>query len=372
MAVLLIMNDIWHYPRNELASLIINGMKSDLIDRSTIFAPRKSGKTEFILKDLLPLAEEQGMLVVYVDFWRDKTNPQQVFINAALSAMTKKKTWMSQVKDNMGFKLDVALDGFKVGVGSKNAEQTLSLEQTFSALEACKADILLLLDEVQHLATKPEDESFINFTAALRSFMANRNDKKVKGVFTGSSQDALSKLFAATDAPFYDSAQTLPFKPLSEGFVEACLNTFEKVTSGKQLSKADALTVFTQLNAIPGRFINLLKQMALNMVYDIAKGSELFTPEIMDAEVAAFQNTVQRLTDREMAVLVQLIKTECKDPYSEVNIAKLKENFGSSASKSTIQNAMKKLSNLDVIYKAGHGEWRFSDPAFVKYILLAK
>lgn len=366
------MNDIWHYPRNELTSLIIDGMRNDLIDRSTIFAPRKSGKTEFILKDLLPLAEEQGMLVVYVDFWKDKTNPQQVFINAALSAITKKKTWVSQVKDNMGFKLDLGLDGFKVGIGAKSAEQALTLEQTFSALEACKADILLLLDEVQHLATKPDDESFTNFTAALRSFMANRSDKRVKGVFTGSSQDALSKLFASTDAPFYDSAQTLPFKPLSEGFVNACLKTFEKVTSGKQLSKDDALKVFTQLNSIPGRFINLLKQMALNMVYDINKGSELFTPEIMDAEVAAFQNTVQKLTEREMAVLVQLIQTDCKDPYSETNIEKLKDSFGPSASKSTIQNAMTKLSDLDIIYKAGHGEWRFSDPAFVKYIIMAK
>ena len=92
----------------------------------------------------------------------------------------------------------------------------------------------------------------------------------------------------------------------------------------------------------------------------------------MDAEVAAFQNTVKKLTGREMAVLVQLIRTECKDPYSEVNIEKLKENFGLSTSKSTIQNAMTKLSSLDIIYKLGFGEWRFSDPAFDKYIVMAK
>ena len=71
-------------------------------------------------------------------------------------------------------------------------------------------------------------------------------------------------------------------------------------------------------------------------------------------------------------VLVQLIQTECKDPYSESNIEKLKQTFGLSASKSTIQNAMTKLSALGIIYKAGHGEWRFSDPAFVKYIMMAR
>ncbi|MFC3122753.1 hypothetical protein [Agaribacter flavus] len=73
-----------------------------------------------------------------------------------------------------------------------------------------------------------------------------------------------------------------------------------------------------------------------------------------------------------MAVLIQLIKTECRDPYSEANIEKLKDNFGPSTSKSTIQNAMNKLSELDIIYKVGHGKWHFSDPAFVKYVLLAK
>ena len=366
------MNDIWHYPRTDLASFIINGMKGDLIDRSTIFAPRKSGKTEFILKDLLPLAEENGMLVVYVDFWKDKTNPRQVFINSVISAITKKKTWVNQVKDNVGFKFDLGLDGFKLGMGVKSIEHPLTLEQAFSSLEACNADILLLLDEVQHLATKPGDEGFTDFTASLRSFMANRSDKRVKGVFTGSSQDALSKLFTTTDAPFYDSAQTLPFKPLSEDFVNTSLNTFTKVTNGKQLSEADSLAVFYQLNAIPGRFINLLKQMALNLVYDINKGAELFTPNIMDTEVSAFQSTIAKLTDKDVTILIQLIKTECKDTYSENNINTLKDILGSSVSKSTVQNAIEKFSNLDIIYKVGHGQWRFSDPAFVKYIITSK
>lgn len=366
------MNDIWHYPRSELASLIIDGMKNDLIDRSTIFAPRKSGKTEFILKDLLPLAEQQGMLVVYVDFWKNKPNPEQVFINAVVNAISKKKTWVNQVKDNVGFKFDAGIDGFKVGIGSKNADQTLNLDQIFTALETCKANILLLLDEVQHLATKPDDENFVNFTAALRSFMANRNDKKVKGVFTGSSQDALSNLFAATDAPFYDSAQTLPFKPLSEDFVDKCLSTFKRITNGKQLSRDDAIKVFINLNSKPGQFINLLKQMALNMVYNINKGSELFTPEIMDAEISAFQNTIQKLSEREMTVLSHLITTECKNPFSQSNIEKLKQTLDSSASKSAIQNTLDKLSSLDIIYKVSRGKWKFSDPAFIKYVVTAR
>ncbi|OCQ08671.1 hypothetical protein AKH09_10890 [Vibrio parahaemolyticus] len=36
--------DIWHYPRTELATFILNGMDKGLLQRVSIFAPRKRGK----------------------------------------------------------------------------------------------------------------------------------------------------------------------------------------------------------------------------------------------------------------------------------------------------------------------------------------
>ncbi|NMS64474.1 hypothetical protein HKB19_02465, partial [Vibrio parahaemolyticus] len=48
--------DIWHYPRTQLATFILNGMDKGLLQRVSIFAPRKRGKTQFIQKDIIPMA----------------------------------------------------------------------------------------------------------------------------------------------------------------------------------------------------------------------------------------------------------------------------------------------------------------------------
>ncbi|WP_192945247.1 hypothetical protein [Vibrio alginolyticus] len=39
--------DIWHYPRTQLATFILNGMDKGLLQRVSIFAPRKRGKNSF-------------------------------------------------------------------------------------------------------------------------------------------------------------------------------------------------------------------------------------------------------------------------------------------------------------------------------------
>jgi len=60
--------DIWHYPRTQLATFILNGMDKGLLQRVSIFAPRKRGKTQFIQKDIISMARELGVLPIYVDF----------------------------------------------------------------------------------------------------------------------------------------------------------------------------------------------------------------------------------------------------------------------------------------------------------------
>jgi len=68
--------------------------------------------------------------------------------------------------------------------------QRPTLHSVFDALNTHDTPILLLLDEVQHLATSAD---YASFTAALRSFMTARSDNKIKAIFTGSSQEGLNK-----------------------------------------------------------------------------------------------------------------------------------------------------------------------------------
>lgn len=44
--------EIWHYHRPALAKIYLDTLNAGLVTTTTIFAPRRAGKTSFLLKDL--------------------------------------------------------------------------------------------------------------------------------------------------------------------------------------------------------------------------------------------------------------------------------------------------------------------------------
>ena len=72
----------WHFPRAELAEQVMDRFQVGATTALTLFAPRRMGKTEFVNKDLLPLAEKQGYLTAYVNFWDRKQSPADSLIVA--------------------------------------------------------------------------------------------------------------------------------------------------------------------------------------------------------------------------------------------------------------------------------------------------
>ena len=49
-------SDPWHFPRESLASSVVDTLESGMVNAITLFAPRRMGKTEFVCTDLAPLA----------------------------------------------------------------------------------------------------------------------------------------------------------------------------------------------------------------------------------------------------------------------------------------------------------------------------
>jgi len=63
--------DGWHYPRENLAehylSLLVLGVSSDF----SIIAPRRKGKTLFVLQDLAPQSQKKKYIPVYASLWQN-------------------------------------------------------------------------------------------------------------------------------------------------------------------------------------------------------------------------------------------------------------------------------------------------------------
>ena len=84
----------WFYHRPKLAldittqllspGVLDQGLRSGLF----LFGPRRSGKTTFLLQDLVPALENVGALVVYVDLWSDvSAYPGTLVLDALRSAL---------------------------------------------------------------------------------------------------------------------------------------------------------------------------------------------------------------------------------------------------------------------------------------------
>ena len=83
--------DAWHYPRENLAARTLNALVEGSAKALTLFAPRRTGKTEFLTKDLTPYAESKGHKVVYISFWRAPLSPLALILYS-LEVTLKSKT----------------------------------------------------------------------------------------------------------------------------------------------------------------------------------------------------------------------------------------------------------------------------------------
>src|SRR5882672_9206331 len=74
--------DPWHYPRSELAKRTFTLIEKRLAKALVLFGPRRIGKTEFLIRDLGPLAEKAGHRVVYASFWQSPLSPVATLLTA--------------------------------------------------------------------------------------------------------------------------------------------------------------------------------------------------------------------------------------------------------------------------------------------------
>jgi hypothetical protein len=256
------MSDIdWHYPRTVLARSYLATLQAGLISSIVLFAPRRTGKTEFLLEDLLPAADAAGFRTVYCSMWQNRSDPLAALAQS-LAHAARPRTFGERLQRRLFSplkKTSLDLELGPVGKQSAEAEFNSAPAPAKGALEnlpdlidavlrASKGKVLIAFDEIQHLA-KPE---FIALVAALRTTLDVRK-RSVKTVFTGSSRDRLQMMFSQIRAPLFQFGQSSDFPDLDHDFVAFVMHAFERAT-GRQVALADAIAAFADTNSTPGLF----------------------------------------------------------------------------------------------------------------------
>jgi hypothetical protein len=347
----------WHFPRYALAERYLQTLKTGP-QSLAIFAERRKGKTEFLNYDLTPIALKQRYRCTYINFWEDRTNPVTCVVNGIDRSLRSELT--GRLK---GWKKEVSLK-----LGALQAKLTKepelspsSANAAFDCLMQPKGAVLLMCDEVQHLATNP---AFEDFTASLRTFI-DSNKARIRVVFTGSSQDNLNRLFKSQRAAFYNSASITPFPDMGIDFVRFLSDRFYFLTCRK-LDPQAIMPVFVQHHYSPAFIVELLQVMVRDGFYDMESGlAHYYSLNPPDEEHRITWATLSAL-EKELTKF--LVQNESAPLYSDETYRVIGEALGILIGQGAIQSALKRLRDKGILINAGRGIWEFENSGFKDYV----
>jgi len=362
-------NSHWHFARTEFAERVMQSFVSGGSTALTLFAPRRTGKTQFLLHDLAPAAEKRNCTVVYASFWQTTDTPVDTLIHAIDRAMEKPGFWQRAQSAWTGMKPKIRIAPMGIGgeIDLASAPKTesrqdplLTLDDKIGRLPAtAEAPVLFMLDEVQGLAS-PEHGAFV---AALRTSLDKRRDT-VRTIFTGSSVDGLRAMFSNRQAPFFHFGSNIELPPLGEDFVRHMLKA-HKIATSRDVPLDAALAFFEQVDHSPYMMRNVLERMALNPADDFETAAARIRDEL--AERQGFPALWSDLNALAQAVLVEIVRGETALTSGSARKRLGQATGGDSVSPGRISGAIRTLGRKHIIHKVD-GNWVLQDADFGRYI----
>lgn len=366
----------WHYPRADLAASYLDTLQAGLISSMVLFAPRRKGKTEFVLEDLLPAAEAAGYRTVYCSMWQNRSDPLGSLL-LALTNAAKPKTFGEKLQDRIFGplrKTAIELNAGPLGKiraeaefnqrGANQAALQSLPEMVDAVIAASKGKVLIALDEIQHLA-KPE---FQELVAALRTTLDVRK-KYVKTVFTGSSRNRLQMMFSQIKAPLFQFSQSTDFPDLDARFVGFIMDAFRQAT-GRDVPLEQANAAFAALSNTPGLFhdaVERLMKQGGTGIMDIAQQVLL---ESRDSSGYVQRLMDMRPLDREvMRAVIARLPLYTEETRRQLALAVGIE--GEPLTTRQVQIAVERLVAEQIIYQAGRGVYEIEDDQLAEWLRAA-
>ena len=343
----------WHFSRENLAKTYLKTLEVGP-QSLAIFAERRKGKTEFLNYDLTPIARKQGFRCAYVNFWEDKSSPNHSVVNGInRSIQADAKRWETSISVDLGL--------LKAKMEQTPRTSPHCANEALDCLVRTKGPVLLMCDEVQHLATHSD---FEDFTAALRTFI-DRNKENVRVVFTGSSQDNLNRLFRNQRAAFYNSASITPFPDMGIEFVTFLSERFYELT--RRRIPVDAIfKIFASHYFSPAFIVELLQVMVRDGFYDLDAGLDYY--HSLNPQDTEHELTWSGLSALDKEVLKHLALPKPAPLYTPEAYAHFTENLGIAIGQGAVQAALKRLRERGVLNNAARGVWNFENKGFKHFV----
>lgn len=368
------LTELWHFPRPDLAGAYLATLNAGLLTSTTIFAPRRTGKTAFLLRDLKPLAENEGYTVVYADLWQTRQTPGAALVRALEEAL-EPHSLLDKVLARLQMPVK-ALKGKAECAGAKleghielASDAKRAIGDTALLLDALVAEltkrkpVLFLIDEAQALGRSKEGEEMAR---ALRTTLT-KHQRRLRLLFTGSSRTKLGHVFTKANAPLYSAAGTVQDLPLlGDDFVDYIARRFKESTKRK-LDIGVAREAFLLFGRRPEPLMETVLALMMNPTLTFSEAIDRQQRKL--ARTENHEGTWNSL-DAIERVLVRMIAADpSTKPFAKATLVKIRKRVGIDDLQAThIQKALGRLADKTVVAKSPREVYEFENETFADWV----
>lgn len=347
-----------YFPRD----LFTEEVRRRMVDFKTniaLFAPRRRGKTTWVLLELQHAAAAWGLGFVYINLWANRSDPVGVLakgleIGAGLRPDDGSTRELSTELSAGLFKLGARKTYPKV-TGEHAERIATAMRRIASARQT-----LLVIDEFQAIAEADKDAVAIG---ALRTALEHHGDTVV-ALFTGSERSTLAKMFKTKTAPLLDQAKLIDLPELEQDFVQDRLEGFQQSTTRK-LELRELQDAYHSLGKSPLLLNEALTEMAVRPSLSLADAvSDLI--EKRGLEEHGVQ--VNALPNLDFALLKRI--ADERKPYGDLDALTREAGSPKPVTVPTAQAAVKRLEKKGLIEQRIHHKtgWVIPDPLLERWV----
>lgn len=343
-------------------------------------APRRTGKSTFLVEDLLPELRARKAVPVYVDLWSNKAEDPGVMIrNAVRKVLEEQGNRMLRhvrrtglTKAGIGSWLSFDLDRLGMAGGATLADGLAALARKTAG------SVVVVVDEAQHAVTSEAGREAMFALKSARdtinldgSLKRKDNTATLGLVFTGSHRDKLASLVIGRDQPFFGS-RVSDFPPLGRDYTDAyCRHVNGLLAPDRAIDPDEMAEAFQIVGHRPQYLYDAVSRYALGEMGRDVPASSLadLAREERETHWETYRTQWSGLDAIQQAVLRRVVEEGDRfRPFDAESVAAYSAAVAEAVSVRDAQQALDQLRDMSLVVRLERGRYALDDPSFSEWL----
>lgn len=367
----------FYAPRQDLAEKLAARIDPDPIFGGIaglfLAAPRRTGKSTFLRRDLVPLLEANGHHTIYVDLWENREiEPGHLIADALAQSLKSLASTTERALDALPFS-SISVGGVSVDLANTGTRSATLTETLLEIGKRAGKDIVFIIDEAQHaLSSKAGSDAMFALKAARDAMNQRDEGANLYLVFTGSHRDKLAALVLDHRQPFFGGTVS-DFPRLGRPYIDALVARLNpRLAANNQLDADDVEAAFALLGHRPEKLAEVVSQFALGD--EGSKGLRRTVLERADELRALLwqqhESDFGSLTPLQRAVLEVLARDGANfAPFTDATLSRVGKVLGQDVSTSDMQAALDALRDKSLVWRPSRGIYALEDQDMRDWLL---